>query len=80
MIERQTSVKIKMLRTDLGGEFVSNAFKEYCQNEGIQLEAASTDCPWQNGKAERYNRTAMEMTLALLVGQCLLVVCLGHIS
>ena len=35
MIERQTEKKVKVLRTDNGGEFCSDAFDDYCRKEGI---------------------------------------------
>ncbi|XP_066365537.1 uncharacterized protein [Miscanthus floridulus] len=35
MIERQTEKKVKLLRTDNGGEFCSDAFNDYCREEGI---------------------------------------------
>jgi hypothetical protein len=35
MIERQNDRKVKVLRTDNGGEFCSAAFNDYCRQEGI---------------------------------------------
>jgi hypothetical protein len=35
MIERQTDRKVKVLRTDNGGEFCFVAFNDYCMQEGI---------------------------------------------
>ena len=35
MIERQTKKKVKLLRTDNDGEFCSDAFNDYCREEGI---------------------------------------------
>jgi transposase InsO family protein len=35
MIERQTEKEVKVLRTDNGGEFCSDAFDDYCRKEGI---------------------------------------------
>jgi len=35
MIERQTEKKVKVLRTDNGGEFCLDAFDDYCKKEGI---------------------------------------------
>lgn len=35
MVERQSGCKLKVLRTDRGGEFTSNEFKQYCARSGI---------------------------------------------
>jgi len=35
MIERQTKKKVKLLHTDNGSEFCSDAFNDYCREEGI---------------------------------------------
>ena len=35
MVENQTGRKIKVLRSDNGGEYTSDPFKEYCQDEGF---------------------------------------------
>ena len=35
MIERQTEKKVKVIRTDNGGEFCSDVFDDYCRKEGI---------------------------------------------
>jgi transposase InsO family protein len=35
MIEKQTSKKIKRLRTDNGDEFTYGPFKKFCKDEGI---------------------------------------------
>lgn len=38
LIENQTRRKIKTLRSDNGGEYTSNAFKDFCTEEGIKKE------------------------------------------
>jgi hypothetical protein len=54
------------LRTDRGGEFTSNSFNEYCNNEGIKRQLTTAYTPQQNGMSERKNRTIMNMVRCLL--------------
>jgi Integrase core domain len=36
MVEKTTGKKIRSLRSDRGGEYLSNQFKSYCGNHGIR--------------------------------------------
>ena len=38
LVENQTGKKIRVLRTDNGGEYTSNEFMEYCSAERIKNE------------------------------------------
>ncbi|KAL6348546.1 hypothetical protein AAG906_013166 [Vitis piasezkii] len=60
-VEKQSGKCIKMLRTDRGGEFLSNDFKVFCEEEGLHRELTTPYSPEQNGVAERKNRTVVEM-------------------
>ena len=51
---------IKMLRTDNGGEYLSDEFKTYLISKGIRYEMSAPYTPQQNGIAKRMNRTLME--------------------
>jgi len=53
MVENQCNQKIKVLRSDQGGEYISHEFEEYCQNVGIQRQLTAAYSPQQNGVAER---------------------------
>ena len=52
--------------TDNGGEYCSNAFKEYCNRFGIKHEKTMPGTPQQNGVVERINHTIMEKVQSLL--------------
>jgi len=47
--------KVKPLRSDNGGEYVSNEFKNLYEKEGIRLELTTPHNPQQNGVAKRNN-------------------------
>ena len=61
-----TGKRIKILRSDPGGEYMSNKFKEHLSERGILHQKSVTDTPQQNGVAERMNRTLVEMARCLL--------------
>ena len=63
--EKRTGKKLITLRTDRGGEFISERFNEFLNKEGIELETSAPYIHQQNGKAERLNRTLIEKSEAL---------------
>src|SRR5882762_269847 len=54
--ENHHNGKIKMLRDDKGGEYMSNAFLEFTTAAGIERQRTVRNRPQQNGVAERANR------------------------
>jgi hypothetical protein len=74
LIERQSGIPIKVIRTDHGGEFVNDAFKRFCRNKGIQHHVSPPYMHELNGVAERLNRTLAELIRAMLDGCAL-----GHV-
>ncbi|RDX97111.1 hypothetical protein CR513_20159, partial [Mucuna pruriens] len=60
-VERQSGLKIKILRTDGGGEYNSKEFKEFCEAKGIEHEVTAPYTPQHNGLAERRNKTLLDM-------------------
>ena len=60
MVEIETGLKVKYLRSDNGGEYIDGGFSEYCAAQGIRMEKTIPRTPQQNGVAERMNRTLNE--------------------
>uniref|UniRef100_A0A7N2MUY1 Retrovirus-related Pol polyprotein from transposon TNT 1-94 n=1 Tax=Quercus lobata TaxID=97700 RepID=A0A7N2MUY1_QUELO len=60
MVETETGLKVKCLRSDNGGEYIDGGFSEYCAAQGIRMEKTIPGTPQQNGVAERMNRTLNE--------------------
>ena len=59
LVEKDTSKKVKALRSDNGGEYVSNEFKNFFEKEGIRQDLTTPHNPQQNGVAERKNISIM---------------------
>lgn len=66
LAEKQTGKKVKLLRTDNGGEYMNTEFENYLKKEGIIHQTTNPYCPEQNGTAERLNRTIIEKARCLL--------------
>ena len=66
LVETQTGRKIKVLRSDNGGEYTYDSFLQVCQNEGIKRHFTVRHAPQQNGVAERMNRTLLEKVWCML--------------
>ena len=69
LMENQSGHRIKILRTERGGEYVSNEFLNFCKTHGIQKKFTAWYTPQQNGITERKNRTIMEMVRSMLVAK-----------
>ncbi|KAL6344924.1 hypothetical protein AAG906_006685 [Vitis piasezkii] len=69
-IENQLNKKIKVLRSDRGGEYES-PFVDICAQHGIIHETTTPYSPQSNGVAERKNRTLKEMMNAMLISSSL---------
>jgi hypothetical protein len=62
----QTGKRLKVVRSDWGGEFMSRDFKEFCDEHGIKREYTIPRTPQQNGVVERQNRTVQEMARSMM--------------
>ena len=69
LVEKDTGKKVKNLRSDNGGEYISNEFKKLCASEGIRRELIAPHNPQQNEVAERKNRTIVGVARAMLHDQ-----------
>ncbi|KAL4568673.1 hypothetical protein LXL04_024288 [Taraxacum kok-saghyz] len=65
-VETETGKLVKCLRTDRGGEYLSNDFTEFCRKHGIKRQLTTSFMPQQNGVVERKNRTVINMVVTLL--------------
>ncbi|PLW33914.1 hypothetical protein PCASD_13881 [Puccinia coronata f. sp. avenae] len=70
-METYTKKKLKILRSDNGGEFNSKALASYLSSKGIIAERSIAYHHYQNGCIERYNRTLQDMGRTLLVDSSL---------
>ena len=64
--EAECGRKLRVLRTDNGGEFTAAEFASYCADEGVQRHYSASYSPQQNGVVERRNQTVVGMARALL--------------
>ncbi|PKI37579.1 hypothetical protein CRG98_042003, partial [Punica granatum] len=60
LVENETGLKVKCLRSYNGGEYELDEFKEYCAVNDIRMEKTVRGTPQQNGIVERMNRTLNE--------------------
>ncbi|WVZ93487.1 LOW QUALITY PROTEIN: hypothetical protein U9M48_039462 [Paspalum notatum var. saurae] len=59
--EAECGRKLRVLRTDNGGEFTAAEFASYCADEGIRRHYSAPYSPQQNGVVERRNQTVVGM-------------------
>ena len=66
LVENELDLKIKCLRSDRGGEYISDEFFDFCEQHGIKRQFSVAGTPQQNGVAERMNRAVQQMARAML--------------
>ena len=59
-VENHYGKKVKCLRSNNGGEYVSKDFEHFCESKGIKREFTAPYNPPQNGVAKRMNCTIQE--------------------
>jgi len=61
--------KIKVLRSDNGGEYTSKEFKYFCRETWIKREITTPYNPQQNGVVERKNKSIVKAMKAMIYDQ-----------
>ena len=62
LVEKELGNQVKALRSDNGGEYISNEFKNFYSKEVIRRELIAPHNPQHNGVAERKNITIISVT------------------
>ena len=57
LVTNESNLHIGAVRTDNGGEYVSEEFESYLKSRGIHHQLTVPRSPEQNGVAERMNRS-----------------------
>jgi transposase InsO family protein len=65
-VEAECGCKLRVLRTDNGGEFTAAEFAAYYADEGIYRHFSAPYTPQQNGVVKRRNQTVVATARALL--------------
>jgi transposase InsO family protein len=69
LVEKELGKQVKALRSDNGGEYISNEFKDFCSREGILRELIAPHNPQKNGVAKRKNKKIVGATRVMLHDQ-----------
>ncbi|KAL1944894.1 hypothetical protein VTO73DRAFT_2514, partial [Trametes versicolor] len=84
VVENKFERKIKKIRCDNGGEFLSKEFKAYLRTEGIELDTTAPESSAQNGIAERLHRTLLDRARAARIAaglpKCLWPQAVAHVA
>ncbi|KAJ9682154.1 hypothetical protein PVL29_018172 [Vitis rotundifolia] len=64
MIETQYNAKVRVLRSDNGGEYQNSDLQKYLEGHGIIHQTTYSNTPQQNGVAETKNRHLLEVVRA----------------
>ncbi|CAI7834452.1 unnamed protein product [Closterium sp. NIES-54] len=64
--EREAGAKVKILRSDRGGEYMGKDLESFLEDKGITHQLSVAYRPQQNGAAERLNRTLIDLARAML--------------
>ena len=66
LVENQLDKSIKAFRTDRGCKYLSEQFKELCDEKGIARQLTMPYTLQQNGLTERRNQTLLEMVRSMM--------------
>ncbi|GJW01902.1 retrotransposon protein, putative, ty1-copia subclass [Tanacetum coccineum] len=65
-VENQLGKTIKLLRSDRGGEYMSQEFLDHLKDHGIIAHHTPPYTPQHNGVSERRNRTLLDMVRSMM--------------
>jgi transposase InsO family protein len=65
-VENQRGKKIKALRSDRGGEYLSHEFSNHLKSCGIVPQLMPPRTPQRNGVPERRNQTLLDMVRSVM--------------
>ena len=65
-VEKQLGRSIKSLRSNRGGEYLSQVFLDYLRDNEILSQWTPPYMPQHNGVAERRNRTLLDMVRSMM--------------
>ncbi|KAJ9540760.1 hypothetical protein OSB04_027266 [Centaurea solstitialis] len=77
-VQNQLDKKIKFLRSDRGGEYLSQEFNNHLIECGIVSQLTPPYTPQMNGVSERRNRTLLDMVRSMMCRSSLPVSFWGH--
>ena len=69
-MENHRNKKIKFLRSDRGGEYLSYEFGLHLKRCGIVSQLTPPGTPQRNGVSERRNRTLLDMVRSMMSLRC----------
>ena len=64
--EKQLGKSLKTLRSDRGGEYLDTEFKDHLLEHRILSQLTTLGTPWQNGVAEKRNKTLLDMVRSMM--------------
>jgi transposase InsO family protein len=68
-VETKFQYTPKSIRFDNGKELINKRLEKWCAEKGIEIQATAPYSPSQNGIAERFNRTLLELARAMLIAK-----------
>ncbi|KAJ9553607.1 hypothetical protein OSB04_017652 [Centaurea solstitialis] len=77
-VQNQLDRKIKFLRSDRGGEYLSDEFDNHLMECGIVSQLTPPYTPQMNGVSERRNRTLLDMVRTMMCHSTLPMSLWGH--
>ena len=66
LIELDSKVPVRAIRSDNGNEFKNQLLNDFCSDKGISRQYSAPRTPQQNGVVERKNRTLIEAARTML--------------